>query len=232
MKKTTFLLMAMAAMLLSSCSTVRYYADDLKANPRTDIPVLEPYTSLTYRTTKREAGKAIPMGDSLMHCAYDQMMQTLLNDPELPIGDVIYVDNDTVRDLIDYAMNRIAWSIPNKEVASEVALPDVLQHFMEDNDLPYLMLIFQEGYDSTTRKVFSDAGKSLGIALCSVVASLGTFAIIPPIYDCESYIALLIADRDRGALAYYNRVGSLDRPSSQRVLSRELKQLLKHYPEK
>lgn len=232
MKKTTLLLMAMTAMLLTSCSSIRYCSDDLKATPRTDIPVLEPYTSIKYLTTMRKSDESIPMSDSLTNCAYAEMVQTLRNDSQLPVGDMIYVDNDTVRDLIDYAMSRIAWGIPNKKVASQIKLPDVLQQYMEDNDLPYLMLIFHQGFDSSTGKLFAEAGKSLGLAVVTAVATLGTISVFPlPISVCCSYMTLLVADRDRGTLAYYDRVGSSDRPASPSTLNRQMKQLLKHYPE-
>ena len=45
-------------------------------------------------------------------------------------------------------------------------------------------------------------------------------------------MAILIADRDRHTLAYFNRIRSEGDPLSQDHLARQLKQALRKYPQK
>ena len=229
MKKTTFLL-SLTVLLLTSCSTIRYYSEDLQANPMTDIPVLEPYTYIDYVAGEREL--VSPMRDSLSRRANERLMQVLIDDPSLPIGDVLHVDDDSICRLIGNEMDLIAWNCPSKRDVPLTTLPSVMQQFMEDNDLPYVMLIFHGGYVRSKTNYSSEVAKSIGMALLTTALSLGTVTTYYVSAEQGSDMAILIADRDRHTLAYFNRIRSEGDPLSQDHLARQLKQALRKYPQK
>lgn len=230
MKKRTFLLLSLSVLLLTSCSTIRYYAEDLQANPMTDIPVLEPYTHIDYLAGKRELVSL--MRDSLSNRANERLMQVLIDDQSLPIGDVLHVDDDSIRRVIGNEMDLIAWNCPSKQDAQLTALPPVMQQFMEDNDLPYVMLIFHGGYVRSRANYSSEIAKSVGLAVLTTILTFGAAMTYSVASEQGSDMAVLIADRDKQSLAFFNRVRSEGDPLSQNHLAHQLKQVLKNYPQK
>ena len=161
MKRNVYVLFViMWLVTLCSCSPVTYYAKGKSGMPCPEIPVMEPFTeigSFKTRYFQREHD------DSLTSIAHEAMMEVLgENGEEWHLGDVITISDsaeyETIRQEIytllkssttkkNHPSDFVAFKPANGKKLKEKTLPASLLDYMKRNELPYVMILLQNGFE-------------------------------------------------------------------------------------
>ena len=138
MKHTFFILVSL--FLLTSCSTVDKW--NLKSElPNRDIPLLEPFTDITWFTTDY---RQQTHNDSLTSVAHRLLLETLVEKrDELRCGELLYMSDTTRYRQIGEQMD----SLSRMRKLPADAVPPLLLEIMEEKGIRYLTLILYQGYE-------------------------------------------------------------------------------------
>lgn len=210
MKKSVLLAITLAT-LLASCSTTRYVSQELKNAPLDSIPVLEPYTTVFWANSALQE----EFSDSLTIIAHEQLLDVLETPSPLPTGKVLYMkDGEFYEEIGADVAELFAHCYGNRRKVAETApLPTSLREFMTDNDLPYLAVIYQDGFSRSAGNYAIQIGAAVFEAIFTTIFSLGTYtAYSIPTKDMLTF-RVLIADLYADRIAYFNRVETEHSPT-------------------
>lgn len=228
MKRSYIFVAALFALMLTSCNSYRYCATSFKSNVPDDIPLVMPYVDV-FAVVKGEEGYS----DSLSNAASDVLTAVLDdNRAQFPFSDFIQIDDADFDRLV--GREAAALAIEGQKYAADVSvitLPDSLRKLMEDNDLPYLMLLYEDGFKRVNANIAGELALSAGIAVLSALLTGGMgYVIYNPGDPYGTAFTLLVADRDRNALAYYNHVRGECDPTERASVFKLLHRLFKKFP--
>ena len=231
MKRYPILLFLLSALLLTSCASHRTCSAYFKKNAPQTIPIVQPYVDI-YEASRRETAYS----DSLSLLA-SELLGTVLeeNMAQFPISEFIQIDDDEFDRLIGREGAELAslareYSYRNYDIA-ETTLPESLRKLMEDNDFPYLMLLHESGFKRRNYNVAGEIALSAGMAVLTTVLTGGMFtAYYNPSSPYSAAFTLLVADRDRNTVAYYNSVDGESDPLNRAHVYKLLHRLFKKFP--
>ncbi|MBR5963486.1 MAG: hypothetical protein IK000_04980 [Bacteroidaceae bacterium] len=231
MKKTsTLLTIILLVASLSSCSVTRYTSQTLRETPVNDIPVIEPYSSI-YQLSLRDNEE---LSDSLTNVAHEHLLDILEAANSFPTGSVLYMQDADFYQEIGYEGAQLfdrCYGNKKKNIEA-LSLPESLREFMHDNNLPYVMLIFQDGFTRTSGDYALEVGAAVAEAILTTVLSLGTItAYSVPLKDNLNY-RVLIADAEANRVAYFNRVSVERNPTSRSNNFYMMERAFSRYPKK
>ena len=232
MKRYPILLFLLSALLLTSCASHRSCSAYFKKNAPQTIPIVQPYVDI-YEASRRET----VYSDSLSLLASD-LLATVLeeNITQFPISEFIQIDDEEFDRLIGREGAELAslareYTYRNDYDITETPLPESLRKLMEDNDFPYLMLLYESGFKRLNYNVAGEIALSAGMAVLTTVLSGGMFtAYFNPSSPYSAAFTLLVADRDRNTVAYYNFVDGESDPLNRAHVYKLLHRLFKKFP--
>ncbi len=242
MKHTYLFVVACCALLLTSCASSRYCADTFSAQAPAKVPLLLPYVDIFAISKGQEA-----YSDSLSTAASD-VLTGILDDnlSQFPISEFIRIDDDELDRQVGRDGAALAFA-PKVNTSNGVKtraknirslpLPESIRQLMDDNDLPYLMLLYENGFVRMKGEVVRESAKnaaiSVGLAAVVALVSLGSVIVVPSVDLPNPYattFTLMVADRANDSIVYYNTVEEVDDPLSRTEVYELLWRLFKKYP--
>ena len=195
MKRHAILLFILTA-LLTSCASNRYCADSFGSQTPAKIPLVLPYVDVFAVSDGQET-----YSDSLSAAA-SEVLTGILDDnlSQFPISDFIKIDDDEFDRLVGKDGAALAYA-PKVSTSNGVKtrakrirdypLPESIRQLMDENDLPYLMLLYENGFKRVKGDVAKQAARnvavSVGIAALIAVATLGSVIVVPSVNVPNSY---------------------------------------------
>lgn len=244
MKRLFSLVVVLCALALTSCVSSRYCADSFSSHAPAKVPLVLPYVDVFAVSEGQEV-----YSDSLSTAASEVLTGILdENISQFPISEFIRIDDEEFDRLVgrDGAALASAPKVNTSEGVKTRAkrirglpLPESIRQLMEDNDLPYLMLLYESGFKRVKGDVVKETAKnaavSVGVAALIAVVTLGSVIVVPTIDVPNPYattFTLMVADRADNSVVYYNTVEEVDDPLSRSEIYTLLHRLFKKYPVK
>lgn len=244
MKRLLFLVMATCALTFTSCVSNRYCASTFSTQAPAKVPLVLPYVDVFAVSGGQEA-----YSDSLSTVA-SEILTGILDEnlSQFPVSEFIRIDDEDFDRLVGRDGAALAYApkvntsdgvkTRAKRIAS-VPLPESIRQLMDDNDLPYLMLLYENGFKRVKGDVVKETAKnaavSVGLAALIAVATLGNVMVVPSIDVPNPYattFTLMVADRANNSVVYYNTVEEIYDPLSRSEIYTLLHRLFKKYPVK
>ena len=234
--------MATCVLTFTSCVSNRYCASTFSSQAPAKVPLVLPYVDVFAVSGGQET-----YSDSLSMAALD-VLTGILDDNlgQFPISDFIRIDDEEFDRLVGRDGSALAYapkvSTSNgvktraKRIA-DVPLPESIRQLMDDNNLPYLMLLYESGMKRVKGDVVKETTKnvaaSVGVAALIAIATLGSVIVVPSIDVPNPYattFTLMVADRANNSVAYYNTVEEIYDPHSRADIYKLLHRLFEKYP--
>lgn len=218
--------------MLCGCS-VTYYANGRSGMPCADIPVIEPFTEIgSYKTRYFEREH----DDSLTALAHEAMLEVMGSEKAWGLGEVLAVSDTAeyeairqdVYTLLKNANTKkkkrdyIAFEPAKNNLIKDASLPASLLDYMKRNQLPYVMILLQNGFERHPEQ------KKIGYKWYnakSFEANTNNGSILE--MEC------LVADALQDRIYFYNMSGHLDdKPRDKEDIQADLHDLLGEYVHK
>lgn len=242
MKRSYIFVAALSALMLTSCVSNRYCADSFSSQPPAKVPLLLPYVDVFAVSKGQEA-----YSDSLSTAASEVLTGILdENLSQFPISEFIRIDDDEFDRAVGREGAELAYA-PKVRTSKGVKtransirdypLPESIRQLMDENDFPYLMLLYENGFRRVKGDVVKETAKntavSVGVAALVALATLGSVVVVPSVDVPNPYattFTLMVADRASNSIAYYNTVEDVEDPLSRSDIYSLLHRLFNKYP--
>lgn len=242
MKRSYLFVVALFALMLTSCVSNRYCADSFSSQPPAKVPLLLPYVDVFAVSKGQEA-----YSDSLSTAASEVLTGILdENLSQFPISEFIRIDDDEFDRVVGREGAELAYA-PKVRTSKGVKtransirdypLPESIRQLMDENDFPYLMLLYENGFRRVKGDVVKETAKntavSVGVAALVALATLGSVVVVPSVDVPNPYattFTLMVADRASNSIAYYNTVEDVEDPLSRSDIYSLLHRLFNKYP--
>jgi|GEM_PF-1365476 len=242
MKRSYLFVVALFALMLTSCVSNRYCADSFSSQPPAKVPLLLPYVDVFAVSKGQEV-----YSDSLSTAASEVLTGILdENLSQFPISEFIRIDDDEFDRVVGREGAELAYA-PKVRTSKGVKtransirdypLPESIRQLMDENDFPYLMLLYENGFRRVKGDVVKETAKntavSVGVAALVALATLGSVVVVPSVDVPNPYattFTLMVADRASNSIAYYNTVEDVEDPLSRSDIYSLLHRLFNKYP--
>lgn len=242
MKRSYLFVVALFALMLTSCVSNRYCADSFSSQPPAKVPLLLPYVDVFAVSKGQEA-----YSDSLSTAASEVLTGILdENLSQFPISEFIRIDDDEFDRVVGREGAELAYApkvrtskgVKNRANSiRDYPLPESIRQLMDENDFPYLMLLYENGFRRVKGDVVKETAKntavSVGVAALVALATLGSVVVVPSVDVPNPYattFTLMVADRASNSIAYYNTVEDVEDPLSRSDIYSLLHRLFNKYP--
>lgn len=242
MKRSYPFVAAFFALMLTSCVSNRYCANSFSSQTPEKVPLLLPYVDVYAVSEGQEV-----YSDSLSVVA-SEVLTGILDDnlSQFPISEFIRINDDEFDHLIGREGAALAYA-PKVRTSNGVKtransirdypLPESIRQLMDENNLPYLMLLYENGFKRVKGDVVKETAKnaavSLGVAAVVALVTLGSVIAVPTVDVPNPYattFTLMVADRASNSIVYYNTVEDIEDPLSRSEIYTLLHRLFKKYP--
>ncbi|MBP5571900.1 MAG: hypothetical protein J6X39_04460 [Bacteroidales bacterium] len=209
-----------AAVVLASCSTSRYYSDYTQEDITEDLAILGPISSIVYMDKNNHR-----VYDDSLSIASEELFTKLTYQSGLPITARIELNEDQRHDALSFL------SYLNSTSAKErgnVPIPQSLDYLLESSGHRYGLLLFEDGTVRDPKGVYKEVAVSAAIAILVAVITLGSIIMysVPIANISNVYIAVIDSQEDN--VVFYNMGHSDDTdPLNERALKSQLKGLYK-----
>jgi hypothetical protein len=211
MKRHPIILILLSALVFTSCASHRYCASDFKADGPAAIPLVQPYVDIFTIAKGQET-----YSDTLSLVATNVLTGILEDNlTQFPISEFIQIDDADFDRLIGRSGAELAdLGRSRGRNVSNLPLPDPIRQLMDENDLPYLMFLYESGFrrsvGDVVKQAVGEAAAAIGISIVTAILTGGAYIPTPILYGNAATEAtsftLLVADRQANAVAYYNFV--------------------------
>lgn len=217
-----YLLGLLIACLVSSCSTSKIVKSELDPHAIQELQVFHPVSKI-YHINK---GNTLNLNDSLSRFSRILLLDILLDNESLPLGQEILAEDRYAQELLDEEIEAFFVKINNtkKKELSQLTVPPMVSHLLTENNKRFGLLTATTGFNRRKGNYGGQILKSVGIG----ILTMGFYYPVP--IKASSFVGAVIVDNDSNEVAFFriSQVPEID-PMNKTKLSRQLELIFKGY---